>query len=75
MSFSGDYIVLSFFDAYKTQFLCRFFLQIDKTAVLHAIGANVWSISAPKMERASVFLHVASGNLKIASLETKQSGK
>ena len=39
------------------------------------IDANVWSISAPKMKRASIFLHVASGILKIASLEAEKSVK
>ena len=35
-------------------------------------GANVWSISAPEMERASNFLHIASGILKIDSLEAEK---
>ena len=37
------------------------------------IDANVWFISAPKMERTSIFLHVASGILEIASLEVDES--
>ena len=35
--------------------------------------ANIWSASAPKIERASFFLHVSSGILKIASLEVEES--
>ena len=35
--------------------------------------ANVWSTSAPIMGKASIFLHVASGILKIASLEAEKS--
>ena len=38
-------------------------------------GANVWSISAPEMERASIFLNVASGILKIGSQEAEKSEK
>ena len=41
--------------------------------MVNEIDANVWSTSAPKMERASIFLHVASGILKIASLEAGKS--
>ena len=71
-------------EAEKTCFRYSFFFFfIDKKCVVffarrliemvNEIDANVWSTSAPKMERASIFLHVASGILKIASLEAEKS--
>ena len=38
-------------------------------------GANVWSVGAPEMERASIFLNVASGILEIGSQEAEKSEK
>ena len=39
------------------------------------VAANVWDISASKMEGAWISLHVASGILKNASLDAEKSGK
>ena len=50
-----------------------FFLELGLWVDLGGIDANAWSISAPKMEGASISMHVASGILKIASLEVEKS--
>ena len=41
--------------------------------VIHHLATIIHPISASKMERASIFLHIASGILKIGSLEAEKS--
>ena len=49
------------------------FVEFHDFSDLADVAANVWSISAPKMEGAWISPHVASGILENASLEAEES--
>ena len=62
-----------FFLIRQISLYCVPFVRFHDFSDLADVAANVWAISAPKMERSSIFRHIASGILKIGSLEAGKS--